>query len=81
QVRDTYEALGEIVVDLAAVHDERDELRAQLEASRVDAAHRIETRDAEILGLNNQLDSVKDSTSWRVTRPLRSIADRLHPRP
>jgi hypothetical protein len=79
-IRDSYEALGEVVADLGAVYDERRNRGLQVEALKAHLAQEVSTRDAEILGLNNQLDEVHGSTSWKVTRPLRSVTRQIHRR-
>jgi hypothetical protein len=78
-IRDSYEALGEVVADVAALHEEARDLKAALDAERAQATKDVDARDADILGLNNQLAALHSSTSWKVTRPLRSVTEKLRP--
>jgi hypothetical protein len=76
-VRDTYERLGGLVAELASVYSRPAELQHELNLLKTDAGREIAERDARILGLENQLDAVHTSTSWKVTRPIRAFTSRF----
>jgi hypothetical protein len=89
-IRATYEKLGSRVEDLALVHQRADaesslraELAAQNEQMRVVEQLLDEVRSelgsavAEAEGLRQQLSAVHNSTSWKVTRPLRALGPLL----
>jgi hypothetical protein len=73
-VRRDYEALGAAVSDRAALSV----VREALEAEQSERVRMVAERDAEIEGLRNQLDELRASTSWTVTRPLRALGSLRH---
>jgi hypothetical protein len=76
EVRAFYAALG-AKVTAGYDHellDRRRVVELQAQSDRADGAERrLAELEAELLGLRNQLDQVRSSTSWRVTRPLRAL--------
>jgi Methyltransferase domain len=78
-VRHVYEDLGAAIssqyaIELQAAH-------AQPVREQLDAAHqRIASMDERIRGLQQQLDELHASTSWKVTAPLRAASDAAHRR-
>jgi hypothetical protein len=74
---------------LATLSRQRDELRqtarrlwyeAQNATSYVEGLREeIERLHTQIEALEDELEGMRESTSWRVTRPLRQLAQRLHP--
>ncbi|MDQ1608557.1 MAG: hypothetical protein QOE16_1289 [Microbacteriaceae bacterium] len=78
-VRATYERLGGAVSELASVYSRPAELQHELNQLRaeIDREARVPGLDARIVDLQNQLDAVHSSTSWKVTQPIRTFVSRI----
>ncbi len=78
QIRADFLRLGEVCARqawLLTLPDELEQVRADVRAR----AERGEQQSAVIDQLNEQIEALRTSTSWRVTRPLRALG-RLRPR-
>jgi hypothetical protein len=78
-IRGAYESLGAEVTRqhaLQSVSSEAERLHGELEQARQEIA-----ADAHVVrGLRAEIDELRQSTSWKVTRPLRAAGDVLHRR-
>jgi hypothetical protein len=76
-VRATYEQLGGAVAELASVYGRPAELQHELNLLKIATDREIAEQHALILGLENQLDAIHASASWRVTQPIRAFNSRF----
>jgi hypothetical protein len=90
-VRATYAKLGSGIEELASLHQRvatadatlhaeiaaRDAMVRARDERISDMEAELGSREAELEGLRQQLAAVHDSTSWKVTRPLRAVGPRL----
>lgn len=85
-IKAVYESLGanvsrQYLLEVAAGETER--MRGELwNANQQIEAHRdqIAEQAADLCGLREQLEELQQSTSWKVTRPLRTASDIVHRR-
>ena len=83
RMRAAYERLGRDVEQLAAMYERAQHmvtLTAQLAEIRKatdQLTGRLHSARAELVGLHQQLEALRSSTSWRLTRPLRAIRFKL----
>ncbi|MGO4691567.1 class I SAM-dependent methyltransferase [Glaciibacter sp. 2TAF33] len=78
-IRAAYEALGAAVTRqhaLEAALSEAASLRGELEK----AQHEVAARDQSLVGLGAEINELRQSTSWKVTGPLRKASDVIHGR-
>lgn len=72
RVRARYESLGAVVSRQATI-DERATHVEELAAALADSRGELNRKEAAILDLERQLDEMRTSTSWKVTRPVRAM--------
>jgi hypothetical protein len=93
EIKDFYATTGAIVSHeywllLEAREAERlrrevERLKAELDAARHTLqaqAHLTAQREQQLIGLNDQIAELRQSTSWKATRPLRAASDLIHRR-
>jgi hypothetical protein len=79
-VRHAYEDLGAAISRQYAIELQAAQLQPVHEQLDV-AQQRIAEMDERIRGLQQQVDELHASTSWKVTAPLRAVSDIAHRRP
>ena len=72
-IRATYEFLGSRISGLTSLHA-RAEYATTLEQRVAQRDADIGDLEADILGLHNQVNTIRASSSWKFTRPLRALA-------
>lgn len=78
EIQEIKQELSEITTILAEVTEEVNEIKQKLDDDIKSLETELQERELRIELLNNQIQSIRESVSWKITRPIRVMKNLLY---